>query len=165
MCQYSGCLGVQKGKKRSIELRNPLPPIIPQVVAGFYGRENAHPRPSGILMKFLPLPSAISGRGISLFFAVRALIPSAGSRLYSSSSMNRGKQAGRRGCARHSFPRMQITSVYYFANAKGKEEEEASSIWKIMKRYFDRARAYISSVSSKLLEKPASFSDTVRKHG
>lgn len=83
--------------------------------------------------------------------------------------MNRGSwkiggREGRGGCARHSFPRMQITSVYYFANA-GKEEEEASSIWKIMKRYFDCACAYISSVSSKLLEKPASFSDIVRKHG
>lgn len=66
--------------------------------------------------------------------------------------MNRGSwkiggREGRGGCARHSFPRMQITSVYYFANA-GKEEEEASSIWKIMKRYFDCACAYISSVET-----------------
>lgn len=54
------------GKKRSIGLRNPFPPPPPPIPQlGFYGRETRiedPPRTSGILMKFLPLPSA-KGKG------------------------------------------------------------------------------------------------------
>lgn len=95
------------------------------------------PRTSGILMKFLPLPSAISGKegedpslfvslsfsfsSLSKRFTERALIPSAG--CIRSSSMNRGRGKWVMGgvCSTQFSP-MQITSVYYFARKKGEEE-------------------------------------------
>lgn len=95
------------------------------------------PRTSGILMKFLPLPSAISGKEgedpslfVSLFFSFsslskrfteRALIPSAGCIRSSSMNRGRGKQVMGGVCSTQ-FSLMQITSVYYFARKKGEEE-------------------------------------------
>lgn len=55
-----------------------------------------------------------------------------------------------RGCARHSFPRMQITSVYYFAGEKRREGGFVENNETLF-----RLRA-----SRRNLEKSASFSDT-----
>lgn len=120
------------------------------------------PRTSGILMKFLPLPSAISGKEgedpslfVSLSFSFSSLskrfregFDSIG-RLYSQflDEPWPWKIGNGRGVLDTVFPDANhICLLFREEKRRGGREIETSSIWKIMKRYFDCVLSLVETV-------------------